>query len=266
MSEQRTKAADLCHTIATVASSSSETTVAIHFTLLEAMLRQEEGIAAVLAQSISANPSLDPKDAAFLASLALLVEGVVQHRHSKTGDGLRRVMDLHTSAMESLEQTYGTEPFAGPQAAGLEQLPYAAVDLFSSILQYAAQVQISLVSMPPPAGAKRPPDPHSQAIQMLSRALALNRVVSPDDRHNAKAEAIMQVLYDLFAETGLYVQCCGIYNSLHRCLQVLHGNTSDQVLALMHQHQSFLGSIERRKEAGVLAEQIAEVQRQRKVS
>ena len=37
-----------------------------------------------------------------------------------------------------------------------------------------------------------------------------------------------------------------------------------QVLALMHQHHSFLGSIDRKKEAGVLAEQIAEVERQRK--
>ena len=47
--------------------------------------------------------------------------------------------------------------------------------------------------------SKRVPTP-----VLSSRALALNRVVSPDDRHNRKAEAIMQVLYDLYAETGVH--------------------------------------------------------------
>ena len=61
-----------------------------------------------------------------------------------------------------------------------QQLPHAAVDLFSSILQYAAQVQISLVGVPPPTSGKRPPDPHSQAIQLLSRCvLVLTPLVPP---------------------------------------------------------------------------------------
>eukprot|EP00667_Euglena_gracilis_P012128 EG_transcript_12422 len=216
-------------------------------------------------EATAANPSvqsqLSPEDHAYHTALALLVQAHLRYGAlpAKERPALVELTQLLAEAMHVLSTAFGEMTFSG-QEVQPEQRP--AVDLFSSVLHTAATVHMDLMRLPAPPpsdDAERPPDSQATAAAMLSRALTLNRVVCPEQRNNPKAAALLEQLYGLYVEIGLYVQVSGIFNTLLRCLEQLHGPKSAPVARLMRQQLQFLRQVNAMMEAKVLEEQLRAV-------